>query len=500
MSNRIDAIARRFAQLHAVVIGEAMLDRYSTGHGRRICPEAPVPVIDGCSTLDYPGGAANAAANLAALGASVTFMSVRGDDSEGEALAAVLRERRVNVDHLIASPRRQTLSKHRVCAGDQMLLRFDQGTTAPVEGDDAGRLVAELNRVAENADVIVVSDYNYGVIAPPVIKLISALSRDKQKLITLDSRRLTQFRSVGVTAVKPNYREATELLGLQPPLTGDRRGQIMPLGPEILQRTGAQIAAVTLDDEGAVVFERGADPHPTCTRPAPHCKSAGAGDTFMAAFSLALAAGARTTTAADIAAAASAIVVHKHHTSSCSVDELLADLGAHSYPADLEALAMQMDRYRQAGKRIVFTNGCFDILHRGHVSYLQRARELGDVLVVGVNSDSSIRQLKGPERPINCLEDRLAVLAGLSCVDHLAMFDNLTPDDLIRAVRPHVFAKGGDYTRESLPEASLVEELGGRVVILPFVNDHSTTGIVAKIRTSWPAAPVVGIAGALEHV
>jgi D-beta-D-heptose 7-phosphate kinase/D-beta-D-heptose 1-phosphate adenosyltransferase len=215
-----------------------------------------------------------------------------------------------------------------------------------------------------------------------------------------------------------------------------------------------------------------------------HARSAvGAGDTFIAALSLALAAGANGRVAAEIATAAAAIAIGKDGTSTCSAAELRDCLGPQGkYDQDLQRLVQRVESYREQGRRVVFTNGCFDILHRGHIAYLNRAKALGDVLIVGLNSDASVSRLKGPERPINSLDDRAQVLAALSAVDHIVPFDDDTPIDLIRIVKPDVFVKGGDYTVESLPEAPTVAGMGGEVRILPYIDDQSTSRIIERVR------------------
>jgi D-beta-D-heptose 7-phosphate kinase/D-beta-D-heptose 1-phosphate adenosyltransferase len=491
-------IVRSFAGLHALVIGEAMLDRYSSGLGKRLCPEAPVPVVDGCSTVSFAGGAANTAINLRSLGSKVSFLSVTGDDDEADLLRGILQRHDVQCDHLQPTPLRQTLSKHRIFAGTQMMLRFDQGTTAPLCGAIETNLLASLEALIEKVDLVAVSDYAYGILTDDAIRLIRQRPH-RDQVVVVDSRRLRQLRSIAPTAVKPNYAEAVEVLGGRASSTNDRAAFMIANQRELLRRTAARMAAVTLDQDGAVLLEAGAAPHRTAAKPCPHSQCAGAGDTYLAALGLALAAGATKAAAADIAAAAAGVVVQKSHTSLCSTEELLAALDGGLRPGDLAGFAAQMERYRQAGRRIVFTNGCFDILHHGHVTYLQRAKSLGDVLVVGVNADESIRKLKGSERPINCLDDRLGVLAGLSCIDHVASFEETTPDRLIRAVRPDIFVKGGDYTRATLPEAELVEELGGRVIILPFLDNHSTSQIVARIRQSATASPLAEVGARTNH-
>jgi D-beta-D-heptose 7-phosphate kinase / D-beta-D-heptose 1-phosphate adenosyltransferase len=253
-------------------------------------------------------------------------------------------------------------------------------------------------------------------------------------------------------------------------------------GQRVLQLTGSRIVAVTLDREGALIFERGREPCRTFARTAPQKHTAGAGDTFLSTFALALAAGGETPIAAELASAAASVVVRKQHTATCSADELKHHLADEPWQRwDRASLLPFLAEHRRHNRQIVLTNGCFDILHRGHITYLEQARRLGDVLVVGVNTDESIRRLKGSGRPINSLADRMWVLSALSCVDHVVFFDEDTPHRLIEAVRPDVFVKGGDYTRATLPEAELVERLGGTVKILPFVSDRSTTGIITRI-------------------
>ncbi len=259
----------------------------------------------------------------------------------------------------------------------------------------------------------------------------------------------------------------------------------------MLRLTGAQIAAVTLDVDGGLVFELGRPPYRLYAQPQPHSQAAGAGDTFVSALALALAAQAPTPAAAELAAAAAAVAVSREGTAACAADDLRAHvLSERQWISDRARLTERLALHRRRGQRVVFTNGCFDLLHRGHIAFLNQAKALGDVLVVGVNSDASVRRLKGPSRPINPLDDRVQVLAALSCVDYITAFDeDDAPDALIRAVRPDVFAKGGNYTRAGLPEATLVEQLGGQVRILPYQEEHSTSGIIRRISEAgdWPA-------------
>ena len=297
--------------------------------------------------------------------------------------------------------------------------------------------------------------------------------------------------------MKPNYEQAVRWLGRSPPPARAGSHRSTSAAASCSSSSGAQLAAVTLDVDGALVFERDAPPYRTFAKPERQSRSTGAGDTFASALTLALAAGAETPAATELASAAAGVVVAKDSTARCTAFELRQRLFADDKVIrDRERLRERAEYFRGQDRRIVFTNGVFDILHRGHVAYLNRAKMLGDVLIVGVNSDDSVRRLKGPERPVNTLEDRMQVLAGLSGVDHVVPFGEGTPVDLIRTVRPHVFAKGGDYDVESLPEAPVVRELGGSVTILPLVPDRSTTTSSPasgrrrrRARRDWPRLP-----------
>jgi D-beta-D-heptose 7-phosphate kinase/D-beta-D-heptose 1-phosphate adenosyltransferase len=479
--NTIDA----FAGQKILVLGEAMLDSYLQGTSERLCQEAPVPVVDIHESVYVPGGAANTAVNVRSLGAQVAFLSVIGKDDAGAKLVSALKECRVSGEYILSTPERQTLAKQRILAGSQIVVRFDQGSTSPMPADVETKFIERLNVLFPECDALLISDYNYGIITPRVLDALQKLQKKTQRLIVVDSKRLQAFRKLKVMAIKPNYHEALRLLGLEKIQDdADRIEQIAQKGTEALDLTGAQIAAITLDQDGALIFHRGDErPYRTYAKPEPNSRAAGAGDTFISALAVSLAAGASVEQTAEMASAAASIVVSKSGTAACSAEELKDYFfTSEKFVGDVFQLALQVAYYRRKGRKIVFTNGCFDILHRGHITYLNRAKALGDILIVGLNSDKSIRSLKGPDRPINALEDRAQVLAALSCVDHIVSFDSKTPHELIRMVKPDVFVKGGDYTLATLPEAALVDELGGRVEILPYLEDYSTTGVIKKIN------------------
>ncbi|NJO75504.1 MAG: D-glycero-beta-D-manno-heptose 1-phosphate adenylyltransferase [Leptolyngbyaceae cyanobacterium RM1_406_9] len=529
------SLINSFSRLNVLIIGEAILDCYLNGNNDRLCPEAPVPVVNITERLNVPGGAANTALNVSSLGGQVKLLSAVGEDAEADLLKQSLDSQGVSTTCLIQERSRQTLSKQRIAASSHLLVRFDQGSTHPISSELETSLIDRLVELFPICDAVIVSDYGYGILTPNVIHALEELQRRSPRTIVVDSKQLTQYQTIGVTAVKPNYSQATHLLNLKKLEThADRIDQILLYGEKILDLTGAKIAAVTLDRDGALVFERDRSPHRTYAKPVPSSQTSGAGDTFTSALALAIAAGADSPMAADLAAVATAIVVAQPGTTACSAKALRRSVDEISsvYPGSpgraLETrdacfnlenppesplksgtssslefcqsewmgsdedsskllltkrqLEQQLKYYRKLGQRIVFTNGCFDILHRGHITYLNQAKALGDVLIVGVNSDESVQQLKGNTRPVNPLADRMTVLAALNCVDAIAPFNETTPCNLIQMVRPQVFVKGGDYTREALPEASLVEELGGVVRILPYVSDRSTTQLIQQIQ------------------
>jgi len=503
-------LVEAFEDLDVLVVGDAILDLYLRGRASRLCREGPVPVVELTSRAEAPGGAANTAVNARSLGARVRLLAVVGDDPSGAALRRAVAACGVGVEDLLVQPGRRTATKSRVEVGEQLLARLDEGDQAPVDAATRRRLLDRLAASFAAHDAVIVSDYGSdhgsGLLGPDGADLLARLQAETPRTLMVDARQLGTWRGVGATAVKPNYDEAVRLLGigsfhLDEP---ERRAeQIVLQGGRILELAGAALAAVTLDSDGVILFEAGAPPFRTYARPRPPARAAGAGDSFTAAFTLALAAGAGGPVAAELASAAAAIAVAGGTaggpgslagpaaagtgigpgTAVCTaaaLREAVRPGGERIVGRD--DLAAKVALYHGQGRRIVFTNGCFDLLHRGHIAYLNAAKSLGDVLVVGVNSDDGVRRLKGPERPVNSLEDRLTMLAALSCIDHLAAFDGDTADELIEAVRPDVFVKGGDYRPDDIPEAALVRRLGGEVQVLPYLEDQSTSAMIERIR------------------
>jgi len=320
----LDGLIGDFSRLKVVVLGDALLDGYLEGVTTGVCREAPVPVVTVRQQAYAPGGAGNTASNVAGLGGQVVLLSAIGTDREGDRLCEALEECGVSTNYVIRSKERQTVAKYRVRADAEMLVRLDQGTGDPLDAGTEHALVANLLDVFSTCDAVIISDYGYGIVTPRVIKVLEMLQARARRILVVDSRRdLTAFRHAGVTAVKPNYAEAIQLLeGLDAAPAANRVETIADRGHHILELTRAQSVIVTMDRDGAMVFERGRPVHRTFGYPARQARAAGAGDTFVSALALALAAGATARAAAELASAAAAIVVEKEGTVACSVRAL----------------------------------------------------------------------------------------------------------------------------------------------------------------------------------
>jgi rfaE bifunctional protein nucleotidyltransferase chain/domain/rfaE bifunctional protein kinase chain/domain len=461
--SRLAAALDAWGGLQVLVVGDVMVDEWRFTDADRVSREAPAPVLTLRRRQICAGGAGNAAANLAALGARPSLAAVVGQDPAGERLAARLTSGGVE-DRMIRVPGRSTPVKRRLLAGGQIVAREDEAGGGPVPAAAVRELIGMLERATE--PVLVVADYGLGGLPEPVRRWLMR-HRERFRLVALDAHDLLSWRGLAPTVMAPSLAEA----GPGPADSAARR---------LREEFGAGVVAVTLGGEGAVV----AGPHTlhaTRARAAPEAHAVGAGDAYLAAMTLALAAGAPVEVAADVAQAAAGVGVACEGTCLCDAEPLRAALTGQVTTDGLDRIVR---RRRAGGARVVFTNGCFDVLHRGHVSYLRQARELGDLLVVAVNSDAGVRRLKGPGRPVVPVEDRVAVLAALSCVDYVVVFEEDSPAGLIERVRPDLYVKGGDYPPELVPEAALVRRLGGQVRTLGYVPDRSTSAIIDRIRSA----------------
>ncbi|PYY42458.1 MULTISPECIES: D-glycero-beta-D-manno-heptose 1-phosphate adenylyltransferase [unclassified Curtobacterium] len=493
----VDAVAAQ--EPVVVVVGDVILDRWTVGAAERVSREAPAPVVRVTETIAVPGGAANTAVNARALGARVRMVALIGDDETGRVLRDRLEAAGVDTRWLVAVPGATTTCKDRIVGGDRVVVRVDDLAGPPSAADTA--LLAEATAAAvrgtasgdapgtatdARADTVVVCDYDLGVDATAIVPV---LGQDRPTTVVVDAHDLSRWQTLRPDLVTPNAGEAAALLGRDLGQGADRATTVVAARDEVLAVTGARNAVVTLDRNGTVLLEAAgadstlSDVHRTRATPASEQQASGAGDTFCAAASVALAVGTPVREAVSFAQAAADVVVREAGTSVCTADALVASVSAPAETVvDHDELAAAVEEARRAGRRIVFTNGCFDVVHRGHTTYLRQASELGDLLVVALNDDDSVRRLKGPERPINTAEDRAGVLAALACVDLVTVFATDTPIPLIERIRPDVYVKGGDYSPEMLSETEVVRAHGGEVVMVDYVAEHSTSAVVRRIR------------------
>jgi D-beta-D-heptose 7-phosphate kinase/D-beta-D-heptose 1-phosphate adenosyltransferase len=482
-----------------LVVGDLILDCWLSGTSERMTREAPVPVVDVTKRTFAPGGAANTALNLAALGAEVRLVGIVGGDDEGQRLVAALQDGGVNVAHIVRSAGVSTTTKTRVTAGDHVIVRLDTATRSGLPLEVLAEEVRAWERATASAEseardgapwenALVVCDYDNGAVGGIVHAALVA-GRSRTPLCVLDAHRVHDWVDLRADIITPNATETGLLIGLPLNQLDNRASVVLDHRAEILTASGAATAVVTLDRDGTVVLNGPDAAARTSAKPAHEWQASGAGDTFTAALTFARACGWDLERSAHLAQAAANVVLKQVGTGLCSAAALLDEVssGGH-HPVETKLLSHEdlfatLDIERASGRRIVFTNGCFDLLHRGHTSYLHQARQLGDLLVVAVNSDASARRLKGPGRPINPATDRAAVLVALGFVDYVTVFDDDTAIGLIKRIRPDIYAKGGDYNRGMLDEAPVVESSGGTVRILDYVSDHSTTDLVNRIRT-----------------
>jgi D-beta-D-heptose 7-phosphate kinase/D-beta-D-heptose 1-phosphate adenosyltransferase len=464
-------------------IGDLMVDRFVYGTVSRVSPEAPIPVLARSRELKMLGGAGNVARNIAALGGQATLVGLIGGDGEGEDARRLVEAEAAVVGALVADPGRPTTLKTRFVSGGQQLLRVDLEESRPVTGDVEAELVRTIEDAARGAQVILLSDYGKGVVTDAVIAAAQAVAAGTGAKVIVDSKARSFARYGDVDLVKPNDLE----LAYATDLPTETDAEVEVAIARALELWSARGVLVTRGGKGMSFGARGGPVRHFPTTAREVFDASGLGDTALAALGLALATGAGVDAAIAFAQLASGVAVGKAGTATVSADELVeAVLTAHTVEfegkvATVQRMVDEVTRWRAQGLTVGFTNGCFDILHKGHVAYLAQARTWCDRLIVGVNSDASVRRLKGDGRPVNDLESRALVLAGLRSVDLVAPFDDDTPIRLIEAARPDVLIKGADYTEDQVVGGDLVKSWGGTVRLAEIVDGYSTTAAIVRM-------------------
>lgn len=480
----LQSLLERVRGLKIACVGDLMLDRYVYGEVSRISPEAPIPVLRATRTVAMPGGVGNVARNIAALGGVARLGAVVGDDAAGAELTALIAAEPRIEDALARPAEAVTIVKTRFVSAGQQLLRLDD-ETAPVQIDNSDAFTG--------ASIYLLSDYAKGVVGDALLASALAAAKKSGATIVVDPKGRDFARYGAVDVIKPNASELAGATGL--PVGTD--AEVEAALDALLAATTAKAVIVTRAGKGMSLARRGQPVKHFPGRAREVFDVSGAGDTCLAAIGLALGAGASLEMAVEFAILASGVVVGKAGTAVVTPAELIeAELSQHATAAvakvtPLDELAAEVEAWRRQGLKVGFTNGCFDILHRGHVAYLAQARSWCDRLVVALNTDASVRRLKGEGRPVNDLDSRAVVIGGLASVDRVTSFDDPTPVALIERLRPDVLIKGSDYTREGVVGGDLVESWGGEVRLADFKDGFSTTRTIEKMTTG-AQAPAIG--------
>ncbi|HTW80017.1 MAG TPA: bifunctional D-glycero-beta-D-manno-heptose-7-phosphate kinase/D-glycero-beta-D-manno-heptose 1-phosphate adenylyltransferase HldE [Acidobacteriaceae bacterium] len=479
----IQLIESDWCNKRVLVVGDVMLDRYIWGQVERISPEAPVPVVHVAQHSQRPGGAANVAMNVAGLGAKAILFGFSGNDDAGNALEDSLRAAGV-VPHLTRVSSHPTTTKLRILSGKQQMLRLDteQSTGYPREACDS--LIAAVEAALAEADAVVLSDYAKGCLSEEICQRVIAAARSREIPLLVDPKQLNFTRYRGATTICPNLKELSAVVGI----SMKEPEALLSAGQSLVPQLGLACLTATLSEKGiAVLTEESRWIAPAVARQV--FDVSGAGDTVIATLALALASRLKMETGVQLANIAAGVVVGKVGTVPVTRNELLTsltpeiELSTEEKVLTRESLQVRVSAWRSSGQSIVFTNGCFDLLHVGHISLLEEARRAGDRLIVGINSDDSVRGLKGPTRPVVHERNRGRILAALAAVDAVIVFDEPTPLRLITDLKPDVLVKGGDYSEDTIVGAAEVRSWGGRIKIVPTVEGFSTTKLIAKAAT-----------------
>lgn len=458
-----------------LVIGDVMLDVYTIGSVKRISPEAPIPIVHVEQTYDALGGCANVARNIASLGAVPYVIGIVGNDKSGDRIKTLLKE--CNIPNTLVVSNNPTITKNRIIGNHQQVVRVDYETIVKsVPEEFIEQIEHHIDVILPNVDVVVISDYAKGFCSHKVCQYVIKYARNRNLPVIVDPKGDDWKKYNGATAITPNLKELSDIVHNDVPnneegINSVARSLVKEYNLSYLLVTRSEKGMSYVDNSSYVEFSAEAREVADVS---------GAGDTVVAVLATCIAAGYDAIEAIRIANSAAGIVVGKIGTKPISIMELDAYYGASYTEGKLicrDNLCSVVQQLRKKQKKIVFTNGCFDILHCGHVTYLQQAKQLGDVLIVGLNSDASVKRLKGNKRPINNVMARTLVLQGLSCVDYIVVFEEDTPYELLSIIRPNVLVKGGDYTLDNI----VGKEFAEVVQILPFVKGYSTTKIIESI-------------------
>lgn len=496
MAKDLIDLVQRLGSPRVVVVGDVMLDRYVWGNAERISQEAPVILLRADRREERLGGASSVATMLSALGARVALAGVLGDDADAARIRGILQSLAIDDRAVVADAVRPSTVKERYIGRaqarhPQQMIRVDYEDRSPLSTAVEDRLLAALRALVAESDIVLVSDYDKGVCTPRILSETISLCRSLGRKVVADPIRGRDYGKYrGCSAITPNRLEA----GLATGRTLESHAEVIAAADVLRTTLDLEAAIITLDKDGMFLDHRDGRKSLYPTRPRQVYDITGAGDMVMSVLGMALAAGADYPEAIQLANVAGGLEVERIGVATVTRDEIIRDLLHEGVPGEqgrglrkslpLDILLKEVDHRRRLGQKIAFTNGCFDVLHAGHVQYLEDARAQADALIVGLNSDDSIRRLKGPSRPLQPLAAREAVLAGLQAVDYVIAFDDATPRALIEAIRPDVLIKGADYAKSHVVGAEFVESYGGRVHLSPVREGFSTTTLIERMRAA----------------
>src|SRR6266851_4722847 len=477
-----------FSNATILCLGDLMLDRFAYCDSERISPEAPVPVLLLQRTESMLGGVGNVARNIVALGGRAVLIGLLGHDAAGAEVAALVKATPGLVDAHVASARRPTICKTRYIAGHQQIVRVDEEKLHDLDREEEAGLIAAVEHALPEVDAVILSDYAKGTLGPRVVATAIARARALGVPVYVDPKSDDFARYRGATCIAPNQKE----LAAAARMPAGTDAEIIAAATKVMRDADADAILATRSEKGMVLVEASGAVHIESARAREVFDVSGAGDTVIAVLALACASGHPLPQAMHLANTAAGIAVSKLGTATVELDELMLELSRDvrdkewhraKYYSIAEAETL-VRRWKGRGLSVGFTNGCFDIMHAGHIALLAAARAACDRLIVALNTDPGVRRLKGPERPVNGLADRAAVIAAVEAVDAVISFDEETPIDLIRRLRPDVLVKGGDYTIEGVVGAEDVQNSGGRVVLVDLIDGRSTTRLIDAIRES----------------
>ncbi len=468
----------RNSKPNILVVGDLMIDHYLWGDCDRISPEAPVQVVNVAKETAVLGGAGNVVNNLHAMGASVSVASVIGQDEIGKELMLMLKSLGVKTEGLVTQEGRKTSKKSRVIASNQQILRYDKESKEDITEASVDKIVTAIKKDLFLYDMIILSDYGKGVLTTRLCQEIISVAATQNKKVLVDPKGKDYSKYKGAHFLTPNKKEACEATGID--IIDDE--SLLRAGEWLRRECELELSMITLSEDGIAIFDDKMHKVPTVAKEV--FDVTGAGDTVISSLAYAMSSGQDIVSAAQFANAAAAVVVGKIGSATATMDEIEAyESTIHQSSSDMhiksrDEIAKVVEVSRAKNQRVVFTNGCFDILHLGHVKYLEVAKSFGDILIVGLNADSSVRELKGPERPINPEYDRAYLLAALEVVDYVVIFSEETPYDLIKMIRPDILVKGGDYEGKAV----VGTEFAGELRLVDFVDGKSTTRTIERIK------------------